>query len=140
MEFHAQLSFAPVHSTLVALVIITPQMENPVQGENFDFLGWRVTEGARILRSDGGGNRDVAGEATGPVERGGKREYVGSGVLSAEAPVECLHLGIGGHEDIHPTPQPGGAAGTRNETTERQLGQAGDTLLKDDQFRTILSS
>jgi len=77
VEFRAQLFFAPSHLSIVALVIVAPQMQDAVQHENLNFLGGRVSERARILRCDLRRNGDFARELFSGVGLGGKRKHVG---------------------------------------------------------------
>jgi len=61
VEFRAQLLFAASHLSIVALMIVAPQMQDAVQHKDFNFLGWRMSEGARIFCCDLGRDGDFTG-------------------------------------------------------------------------------
>jgi hypothetical protein len=42
MEFGAQLFFAARHCAVVELVIVSAEMQDSVEHQNLDFLGWGV--------------------------------------------------------------------------------------------------
>ena len=132
VEFRAQLFFAPRHPSIVALVIVAAQMQDAVQHQNFNFLGRRVSERARILRCHLHRNGDFARKMFSRVELGRKGEHVGGLVGCAETTVQRLHLSARSQQDIDRALQSGGAAGAGQESLQCQVGQVRNALLKDD--------
>ena len=72
MEFRAQLFFAASHLSIVALMIVTAQMQDAMQHKNLNFLGCHVSERARIFSCDLGRDGDFARKLVFWVGVGGK--------------------------------------------------------------------
>ena len=103
-------------------MIVAAQMQDAVQHENFNFLGWRVSERARIFGCDLGRDGDFAGELFSSVGVGGKRKHVSGLVFSAETAVQGFYLCACRYQDIDCALQSGGAAGACDESVQRQAG------------------
>ena len=92
-QSHAQLSFPARHLPVIPLVIVSAQMQQPVQHQDLHLLGRAVAELARTLAWQS--RREMAISPANffrDIVRRGKRKHVGRLVFSAKTPVQRLHL------------------------------------------------
>ena len=89
IQFAPKCVLARQHFTVVDLVIVTCQMQQPMQDENLHFGGQRMSDVSRIGSGNLKRNRDVSGDTWNSRRKG---EHVGRLVLAAITAVQVLHF------------------------------------------------
>ncbi len=115
------------------------QMEDAVEGKDFDFNGGRMAEARGIFGGDIGGDRDVASEAWSASLRFGrilrrKRQDVRGFVLIAKTAIQRADGGAGGYENVDVATQSSVATGARDKARESCLAQTCDFFLENHHF------
>ncbi|HWZ84356.1 MAG TPA: hypothetical protein VNW47_17135 [Terriglobales bacterium] len=129
----AEFFFAAGHFPAVTFVVVAAQVKDAVQSENLDFLGGGVSESARVVRCDFGGDGDVTGVARLEAGECGEGQYVGGLIFSPETVVEFFEFFVGRNQNVDGGAKSGSAASASYEAVERRLGQADYAFLQDDQ-------
>jgi hypothetical protein len=140
-ERPAQIRFLPRHLTIIALVVKTCQMENPMQHQDFHFEGGRMTEARRILQGNFGRDRNLSGKSFSvAIDRriDGKRQDIRGFVLPAEPEVQRAHGGACGHDHVHRSSQSSPCARSRDKTGECFLAKSRDLLFENHQAGILL--
>ena len=129
-ELLPQPLFFSGHLTVVALMIVSRQVQDAVQGKNLDFFGGGMSEAAGILGGDLGRDRHISREIArfGGVRR--KTEHVRGLVLATETFVQNAKGLIGCDEDRQLTTQSDGTTGAAKEPVERGLAEPWHALFQ----------
>ena len=116
----AAQALAARHLSRVGLVVVSGQMEQAVEDEDFDFYGERMALFRGLALGGGDTDGEIAGNflGAGCTCVGREREHVRGLVFAAKAAVETADCGVGGEQDGDLSAEPDGRLRLREKAAQ----------------------